>query len=482
MTSSEYVKFTKNIDRDNIRTVNIKEFNIALQQIRIDLREKEVIELFEALDQDRDGEISYDEFLLTIRGPMSEGRRKMVSDSFKFIDRDNSGFVIMTDLLKSFDPSRHPDVERGSRKHDDVYEEFVDGLEAYYRIKGFNDGKVSAEEFLEFYSFVSFAITEDATFSKLVKNCIQPVKQSAKHGRDGRLPSRQNGGSPYVSSSKYEESPMTGGQRGGRDDINAQADRLRSSQVENNKLGDRYSRNGSHLDELRSDIDEKSHKTRTSYDQSPQDNLASPSKKLNSIQALRDQLLKRGPKTFIGLRRQFKIMDDNNDGFISYPEFVKSLKDFGVMMNESDLKSLFSLVDNQGSQRISIDAFCKEYCGQMNEHRSVIVNQVFDKLDIGKCGKVSLAEVKQAFTARGHPDVRSGAKTQDEVLAEFFNTLDTHMNTRSVKKDQRVSRDDFIAYYNYISMFYPKEDEFEAMIRNCWRMPANPAPVQMRRL
>jgi len=442
----------RHIDVDNSRKIDIKEFATALLEFRVQLKDKEIIELFQALDLDLDGFISYDEFLLAIRGPMKDSRRKLVQDIFKKLDKDNSGFVTMDELQKCFDAGKHPDVERRARKHDDVFEEFVDGLNGYYNIKGFLDGKVSEEEFLEFYSFISSGITDDQQFKRIVEGTWSgATTRPGARGGDVRASANNFGASSeYSPASKIGNTPAnlkknnyfsTGGEGSPSSPYNPQ---YGTTPRQNQPLGQ---------DPL----------------QSPTNNggMGSPP---GAVSKLLAQLTKKGPRTFINLRRQFRIMDDNNDGCISYPEFVKCLKDFGCNFSEGELKELFQRVDKMGAQKMNIDEFCREYVGEMSSSRRALVDEIFSRLDTNHDGLVGLNDVKLNFTARGHPDVRSGAKTQDEVLGDFINTIEAHMNLRSSKKDQRFTLEDFREYYNYVSMCYDDDTKFETMLRSCYRI------------
>jgi len=46
------------------------------------------------------------------------------------------------------------------------------------------------------------------------------------------------------------------------------------------------------------------------------------------VERFRDKLKSRGGRGLIGLRRQFKIMDDNNSGSLDINEFRKGIHDF----------------------------------------------------------------------------------------------------------------------------------------------------------
>lgn len=72
----------------------------------------------------------------------------------------------------------------------------------------------------------------------------------------------------------------------------------------------------------------------------------------------------------IGLRRQFKIMDDNNSGCLDMYEFKKGIKDFQVDMNEKDTDSLFKALDINGNGSVDFDEFVRMVVGPMNQFRT----------------------------------------------------------------------------------------------------------------
>lgn len=69
----------------------------------------------------------------------------------------------------------------------------------------------------------------------------------------------------------------------------------------------------------------------------------------------------------------------------------------------------------------------------MNDFRKNLVSQAFNKLDKQKDGILSIIDIKGVYSAKNHPDVRSGKRTEDEVLGEFLETFELHHNLK-VKK------------------------------------------------
>ncbi len=68
----------------------------------------------------------------------------------------------------------------------------------------------------------------------------------------------------------------------------------------------------------------------------------------------------------IGLRRQFKIMDDNNSGALDLYEFKKGIKDFQIDIPEQDIECLFKAFDIDGSGGIDFDEFIRVVVGPLN--------------------------------------------------------------------------------------------------------------------
>jgi Ca2+-binding protein (EF-Hand superfamily) len=100
-----------------------------------------------------------------------------------------------------------------------------------------------------------------------------------------------------------------------------------------------------------------------------------------AIDKVRSKLKARGSKGYIGIQRVFKIMDDNNDREISYNEFAKAMKDFGLGLTDEETRLLFQEFDVDRSGQISIDEFIRGIRGEMNGFRKNLVLTCFKILD-----------------------------------------------------------------------------------------------------
>ena len=60
----------------------------------------------------------------------------------------------------------------------------------------------------------------------------------------------------------------------------------------------------------------------------------------------------------------------------------------------------------------------------MNDFRKKIVMAAFKKIDRDGSGILDINDIKGVYNARSHPEVKSGKKTEDEILGEFIETFE----------------------------------------------------------
>jgi len=73
------------------------------------------------------------------------------------------------------------------------------------------------------------------------------------------------------------------------------------------------------------------------------------------------------------------------------------------------------------------------------------------------------------YNGKMHPDVRSGKRTEESVLEEFMSTFETYVGFRGIR-DGQITPQEFEDYYAFISASIDRDDYFELMMNNAWRM------------
>lgn len=76
----------------------------------------------------------------------------------------------------------------------------------------------------------------------------------------------------------------------------------------------------------------------------------------------------------------------------------------------------------------------------------------FKKIDKDGSGVLDLNDIKGVYNASLHPDVKSGKKSEDEILGEFLETFEMHHALNGAgTRDRSVTPEEFIEYYNNVS-------------------------------
>jgi hypothetical protein len=99
------------------------------------------------------------------------------------------------------------------------------------------------------------------------------------------------------------------------------------------------------------------------------------------------------------------------------------------------------------------------------------VRKAFQKIDFNGDGVLTVVDIKGKYDASKHPEVKSGKKTQDEILKEFLETFEMHHNVmHNAQSDGMVTQDEFIEYYTNISANIDNDAYFDLMMTNAWNL------------
>jgi len=156
------------IDRDHSGQLSKEEFDIALDILfsayKVTFTQAEKNSLFQFFDKDKCGALDYDEFVRGIRGEMNDFRIDWVKQAFAVLDTDGSGIVTTQEIGSTYDPSQNPAVQSGKLSPQDAIRQFMKQWD------GNNDGKITMEEFLDNYQWVSASIDNDDYFELMIRN------------------------------------------------------------------------------------------------------------------------------------------------------------------------------------------------------------------------------------------------------------------------------------------------------------------------
>ncbi len=119
-------------------------------------------------------------------------------------------------------------------------------------------------------------------------------------------------------------------------------------------------------------------------------------------------------------------MDDNNSKTLDQQEFAKALTEYRIQIDQSEVAKVFRHFDRDGNGEINYDEFLRSIIGKMNERRRNCVTLAFKRFDRDGNGYINIEDLKGRYNASNHPEVKTGKKTEEDVLYEFLDTFEQH--------------------------------------------------------
>jgi len=180
-------------------------------------------------------------------------------------------------------------------------------------------------------------------------------------------------------------------------------------------------------------------------------------------------LKKKGGIGIKSLKVIFKRFDYNGNKKLDIAEFEAALTECGLFPKKVDVQALMKYYDIDNDGHISYDEFIRGLREPMNERRQKVVDKVYALLDKDGSGKLTVDDLKNIYQVDKHPEFIAGKKTKEELLKEFLNGFEGVQGN----KDGIITKEEFYDYYLDMSTLIANDDYFVQMLESCFLISEN---------
>ena len=104
----------------------------------------------------------------------------------------------------------------------------------------------------------------------------------------------------------------------------------------------------------------------------------------------------------------------------------------------------------------------------MTVSRKIAIDGAYSKVKAILNGVVSMQSLKNLFSPKQHPLLREGKAGEEEILCEFFDSIELFYRINYPKKsNELIEEGEFVEYYRYIGYCIGDDYYFGQMLK-CW--------------
>ena len=196
----------------------------------------------------------------------------------------------------------------------------------------------------------------------------------------------------------------------------------------------------------------------TGYRQRIEQNLDKNSK---IIKKLKKEILSQGSDILFNIIKTLMKFDVENNGRIDLDEFSRLCYEYNINLTPDEIKIIFSCFDPSRIGKIYYEDLYNIIHDSLNEPRLTLIDKLFNKLNKNKRGNL---EIKSIFSAYNGNNEENNDEFKDKILLhhDFYS-----------KEKSDIDYDEFIDFFELISIDYKEDINFENYIKNSFNIFSN---------
>jgi len=165
-----------------------------------------------------------------------------------------------------------------------------------------------------------------------------------------------------------------------------------------------------------------------------------------------------GPCALQSLRRMICTVSLNRGGRITGPELDECLHAHGTALKRKDLDTILSGLSSDEYKSVDAHEVIQRIRGAISEDRFAMIESAYDRLDPYNSNRCTVREMLLAFDAKRHPNVCKGSSTEEEEKQQL------RLMLLPKRKEDKVSRKDFVDMYTDMSCAIPRDEDFRDLM------------------
>jgi len=183
------------------------------------------------------------------------------------------------------------------------------------------------------------------------------------------------------------------------------------------------------------------------------------------VERLRLLCLSRGPTGILALGRLFRRMDEDGEQQLTEEVFLAGLRKTGMDITEEEAVAMFNKFNTNNHGRLNMEEFLIAICPPMSYSRIKIMEEAFNKIDKTGDGVVTLDDLKNVYSVKGHPLYVAGEESEETIRQRFLANFELGATI-----DGHVTHEEFFNFYSGVSASIDKDVYFELMMRQCYKL------------
>lgn len=352
---------------------------------------------------------------------MSARRQAIVALSFAKMDPTGMGAIDPEVLVSQFDANQHPDVLNGSKTPQAALTDFLNG----FVVGGELDGKVTANEFEQYYAKISVTIDSDDYFETMIRNLYGVTAPSTSGviestttddspmGRmltkNGTIIIPTSGVAEYdleMARARNNSKAVLNRLAAGKESASTAPPQRRVVMASSPAHADGLTLDGCSSDELRQIA--MTGPGAVGVPRATPTRLTAPISAVPAgiafvVRKVHTQLGKHGSLGFVHMQRTFRLLSGARK-MLGMNDFKFAFKELRIDMTEAEMRQLYEHFCDKKTGCLDLGAFFEGVRPGLGEFRTRLVLQVFAQLDVNGDGLVSAEEVASTYDPTPHPE------------------------------------------------------------------------------